>query len=191
MVAATCVVKVSDGDARQTTLLITWPAETKNRLRESLTPIYVDKIFKVLTLNWLCQLSWQYIPSVASKCVHVKKKHVLIGCKYDMFCHQTLEVQRMRMLSTWFVFAQQNILCKNFWTLRIISSGKCAVPEREIFLKVEKNEIWAERADQKHINNLPLAQQFALTAVKLQMFGGKTHHVCHPIRTCFLYRVHA
>ena len=35
------------------------------------------------------------------------------------------------------------------------------------------------------MNNLPLARQFALTAVKLQMFGGKTRHVWHPIRTCF------
>ena len=52
-------------------------------------------------------------------------------------------------------------------------------------MKDEKNELWAERADQKHINNLPLARQFALTAVKLQMFGGKTCHVWHPIRTCF------
>ena len=31
----------------------------------------------------------------------------------------------------------------------------------------------------------PCARQFALTAVKLQMFGGKTRHVLHPIRTCF------
>ena len=38
----------------------------------------------------------------------------------------------------------------------------------------------------KHINNLPLARQFALTAFKLQMFGGKTRHVRHPIRTCLL-----
>ena len=40
------------------------------------------------------------------------------------------------------------------------------------------------RADQKHINILPLVRQFALTAVKLQMFGGKTRHVWHSIRTC-------
>ena len=33
-------------------------------------------------------------------------------------------------------------------------------------LKVEKNEIGAERADQKRVHNLPLARQFALTAVK-------------------------
>ena len=95
------------------------------------------------------------------------------------------EVWSTRLLSTWFVFAQQNILCKNFQTLRIISGGKCAVSEREIYLQVKKNEIWAERADQKHINNLALAWQFALTAVKLQMFGGKTRHVSHPIRTWF------
>ena len=43
-----------------------------------------------------------------------------------------------------------------------------------------------ESGDQKHINNFPLARQFALTAVKLQMFGGKTRQVWHPIRTCFL-----
>ena len=54
-------------------------------------------------------------------------------------------------------------------------------------LKVEKSEIWVERADQKQINNLPLARQFALMTVKLQLFGSKTRdawHVWHPIRTC-------
>ena len=43
--------------------------------------------------------------------------------------------------------------------------------------KVVKNETGAERADQKQIiqiNNLPLAWQFALKAIKLQMFGDKT-----------------
>ena len=40
------------------------------------------------------------------------------------------------------------------------------------------------RADQKHINILHLVRQFALTAVKLQLFGGKTRHVWHSIRTC-------
>ena len=44
---------------------------------------------------------------------------------------------------------------------------------REICLKVEKNEIWAELADQKHINNSPLARQFALMAVKLQLLAAK------------------
>ena len=56
-----------------------------------------------------------------------------------------------------------------------------------MWLKVVKNEIWAERADQKQINNLPLAWQFALTAVKLQMFGDKTRHVWYPITTCFFF----
>ena len=83
------------------------------------------------------------------------------------------------------VFAQQNIPCKNFQTLRIISGGKCAVSEREICLQVKKSEIWAERADQKHLNNLALAWQVALTAVKLHMFCGKIRHVWHPIRTWF------
>ena len=30
-----------------------------------------------------------------------------------------------------------------------------------------------------------MARQFALTAVKLQMFGGKTFHVWHPIKHVF------
>ena len=37
----------------------------------------------------------------------------------------------------------------------------------------------------------PLARQFGFTAVKLQMFGSKTRHFWHPMRTCFLSRVHA
>ena len=41
--------------------------------------------------------------------------------------------------------------------------------------------------DTQIINNLPLSRQFALTAVKLQMFGGKTWHVWHPIRTRFFF----
>ena len=61
--------------------------------------------------------------------------------------------------------------------LRIILEGTYAVSKLEICLQVEKNDIKAERADQKHRNNLPLARQFALTAVKLQMFGGETCHV--------------
>ena len=67
--------------------------------------------------------------------------------------------------------------------LRIISGGKCAVSEREICLKVKKNEIRVECIDQKLINNVALARQFALTAAKLQklMFGGKTSHVWHLI----------
>ena len=46
--------------------------------------------------------------------VDVRKKHVLIGCKHDMFCRQIFEVWSRRLLSTRFVFAQQNILFKNF-----------------------------------------------------------------------------
>ena len=83
----------------------------------------------------------------------MRKRHVLIfGCKHDMFCRLTFEVCSKRMLSTCFVFAQQYI----------ISGGKCAVSEREICPKVEKNEIWAECTDQKLINNLSLAWQFCL-----------------------------
>ena len=43
-----------------------------------------------------------------------------------------------------------------------------------------------ERTGQQHLNYFPLVRQFALTAVRLQMLGGKTCHVWHPsIRTCF------
>ena len=75
-----------------------------------------------------------------------------------------------------------------------MSGVKCAVSEQEMYMNliVDKNEVWAKCTDQKHMNNLPLARQFALTAVKLQMFGGKTCHAWHPIRTCFfLSCVHA
>lgn len=34
-----------------------------------------------------------------------------------------------------------------------------------------------ECTDQKHTNNLPLVQQFALTAITLQMFGGQRRYV--------------
>ena len=58
------------------------------------------------------QHCYMNLVSVASKHVHVRKKHVIIGCKHGMFCHKT------------FVFAQQNILCKNFQSLRITSGSK-------------------------------------------------------------------
>ena len=63
---------------------------------------------------------------------------------------QSFEFYNRWLLSTWFVFSQQNILCENFYTSGIICGGKCVVSEREICLKVEKNEIWTEHADQKH-----------------------------------------
>ena len=69
--------------------------------------------------------------------------------------------------------------------LRIISGCKCAVSGREICQKVEKSEIRVECTDQNRINNLPLQQQFALKAIKLQMFGRQTRHFWHPIITCF------
>ena len=43
------------------------------------------------------------LPSVASKCVHVRKKHVVIGGKRDMVCRQTFEVWSWRLLWTRFV----------------------------------------------------------------------------------------
>ena len=32
-------------------------------------------------------VTYSHLPSVASKRVHARKKHVLIGCEHDMFCH--------------------------------------------------------------------------------------------------------
>ena len=40
------------------------------------------------------------ILSVAAKCVHVRKKHVVIGGKRDMFCPQTIKVWSRWLLST-------------------------------------------------------------------------------------------
>ena len=39
------------------------------------------------------------LPSVASKCVHVRKKHVVIGGKHDMFCHHLKALQQLRELT--------------------------------------------------------------------------------------------
>ena len=62
----------------------------------------------VLVLNGLSGASFSVvtnpsspvIPSGASKRAHVKKKHVLIGCKHDMFSRQTFEVWSTLLLST-------------------------------------------------------------------------------------------
>ena len=81
----------------------------------------------------------QKIPSVASKRVHGRERHVLLGCKHDMFWRRAFEVWSRHLSLTSLVFAQQNILCKHFYMLRILSRDKCAVSGREIFLQVEKN----------------------------------------------------
>ena len=61
-------------------------------------------------------------------------------------------------LSTSVVFDQQNIHCKTLTRIprveklqRIILKSKCAVSEREILLKIEKNKR-VECADQKRVN---------------------------------------
>ena len=48
----------------------------------------------------LLLLSLQSFVSVASERVHVGKRHVLIGCKRDMFWRQTFEVWSRQVLST-------------------------------------------------------------------------------------------
>ena len=62
--------------------------------------------------------------------------------------------------------------------LTAISRGRCAVFEREICLKVEKNEIRAERADQKHLTNLPLARQLAIFKCLLAKHVGRFFVSC-------------
>ena len=152
------------------------PLETKLRMRSpnlhqfntdphsSLSPIGTNPGLKV--------------PSVASKRVHVRKKHVLIEREHDIFWHHTFEVWSRRLLSTCFVFAQQNIPCKNFYTLRIICRGKSTVSERKLCLTVERNEMWAKCADQ-------FGATVCLTAVKCL----KAKHVRSATllkNTCFL-----
>ena len=56
--------------------------------------------------------------SVASKRVHVRKKHVLIGCKSDMFWRQTFEVWSRRLdlsCSTKSVLVRFLDVKNNFW----------------------------------------------------------------------------
>ena len=153
-----------------------WHWNLKEKYKYKWITVFVQ-LHTVIQPGNRVHLRSRLILSVASKLVHVGKKHVLIGCKSNMFWRQTFEVWRSWLLLTWFVFAQQNQSLQDFQTLRIIFGGKCGVSEREMWLKVVKNEIWVERVDQKQINNLPLAWQFALTAVKIQMFGDKTRHV--------------
>ena len=104
-----------------------------------------------------------YLLSVASKSVHVTKKHVLIGWKEDMFCRQTVEVwggvRRIFTckvgcsLSTWFVFYQQNILYKTLRTIygvvklqRIVHKSKCTVPEQKDII-----ETWKKIKDERNM----------------------------------------
>ena len=50
-----------------------------------------QKVFFLLAV--IVQICW--ILSVASKYVHVREKHVLIGCKHDMFCRQMFDSSLM------------------------------------------------------------------------------------------------
>ena len=60
---------------------------------------------------------------------------------------------------------------------RIIHKNKCAVSEREILLKIEKNKRWAERADQKHVNNLTFDTTVCFN-------GCQTSNVCRQNTSC-------
>ena len=96
-------------------------------------------------------------------------------------------------MSTLFVFDQQTIHRKTLRRIsgvlklqRIILESKCAISEREIILKIEKNKRRAERANQKHVNNLTFGATvcFKCLVAKYIMSGTPLEHV-------FLSRVHA
>ena len=52
------------------------------------TIIIIDSVI-IITMPW-----------VASKGVHKREKHVLVGCKHDMFWHQSFKVWSRRLLLT-------------------------------------------------------------------------------------------
>ena len=96
-------------------------------------------------------------------------------------------------LSTLFVFDQQTIHRKTLRRIsgvlklqRIILESKCAISEREIILKIENNKRRAERANQKHVNNLTFGATVCFNGCqKTSNVWWQIHHVWHSIRTRF------
>ena len=91
-----------------------------------------------------------------------------------MFCHKAFRVKKRQLLLTWFVFAQQNTLCKNFETLRIISGSKFA-----FFIKK-----CAWNMSRRHWSKAYKQLAFGVTVC---FNGCQSSNVWrHAVRTCFL-----
>ena len=109
-----------------------------------------------------------------------------IGCKHDMFWRQTFEVWSRRLLSTSFVFAQQNKLFfvellevkNNFWR------QACCFWAENMPESWEKwNRGWT--CWSKTCKQLTFGGTVCFNGCQTQMFADKTCHVWPPIRTRF------
>ena len=165
-----------------------WVGTEQRRPRSSSEKDIV--IFIALPFPFSNQLkiwSSHVLPSVASKRVHMRKKHVRTGSKHDMFCRQTCEVWSKRLLliccrSSKYSLQEFLDVKNNFWR------QVCCFWARNMPESWEKWNMSGAHWS-KTYKQLTFGVTVALTAVKLQMFGGKTRHVWHPNRTCFFYLV--
>ena len=90
--------KAKQGEMKCLTLIFYFKSKSKRNL---VAKVVTKPEFLVAKEKMLVALV-TILPSVASKCVHVRKfkKHVLIGGKRDMFCRQTFEVWSRQLLWT-------------------------------------------------------------------------------------------
>ena len=94
---------------------------------------------QIIQFSFMCPWSklmvffWSSLFTAAVRILHGSKR-LYRQDRYRRLQLQTFEVWSRRLLSTWFIFAQQNIRGNNFKTLRIISGGKCVVSEQEIIM---------------------------------------------------------
>ena len=90
-------------------------------------------------------IKFSQLPLVTPKHIHVKKKHVLIGYKGDMFCCQTFEVWSRQLLST-FCFCSTKYSLQEFLDVK----ASTLFPSKKYAWQLRKKEIWTECGDQKH-----------------------------------------
>ena len=90
------MTKAKQGEMKCLTLIFYFKSKSKRNL---VAKVVTKPEFLVAKEKMLVALA-TILPSVASKCVHVRKKHVVFGGKHDMFCHQTFEVWSRLLLCT-------------------------------------------------------------------------------------------
>ena len=72
---------------------------------------------------------------------YVSNKHVLIGCKHDLFCPPNIRSLEQAAVVDLIRFRSTKYSLQELLDVKLLSGGKCTDSEREICLKVEKNEI--------------------------------------------------
>ena len=72
--------------AKQGEIKIIFYFKSKSK-RNQVAKVVTKPEFLVAKEKMLVAILATILPSVACKCEHVRKKHVVIGGKHDMFCH--------------------------------------------------------------------------------------------------------